>query len=166
MLSSHLDESGLIVPLYLIALLLVGIPALDFVTGVLPLRLDDIQWRFATVGLLSGFLLTPLMGIAFALVVSSYSDHITLQRIIAIVCAVLAVLLALMLVLFVLDAIQLRAAVNAEARDSFRSATLKALFKHASVITVLAVTAIRVLRSVRPRRAAERTGPATIVAGR
>ena len=47
---------------YFIALLLVVLPVLDFATNVWPFQPGLAVWRYGSVGLFSGYMLTPLLG--------------------------------------------------------------------------------------------------------
>lgn len=128
------DAEPLVAPLYFVALLLVATPAIDFVTSVLPLRPSNIEWRFASVGLLSGFLLTPLLGIVIAMANAAMAGQVRVQRALAILNAVITVLAIVVLLMFLLDIVQLRSVVQAEARQSFEGAAVKAVLKHTSFI--------------------------------
>ncbi|MCC6927701.1 MAG: hypothetical protein IT359_01810 [Gemmatimonadaceae bacterium] len=148
-MNSSERADALIVPAYLIAFLLVATPAMDFVTSILPLRLGDIEWRFASVGLLSGFLLTPLLGVLLAMGVAAYAEHVLLQRILAIVNLVLGACFAVLVAFFVLDILQLRSVVQAEAKAAFESAASKAIVKHLSFVVASLVLGWRGLRASR-----------------
>lgn len=124
-------------PLYLVAALLVVIPGLDFASGVLPLRVDNIEWRFATVGLLSGFVLTPFLGITVAMIVAGSQGHGLVLRVLGVTTLVLAVMLGLVLGGFVLDIVQLRNAVSPEAQTAFQSAAWRAIAKHGAFVVAL-----------------------------
>ena len=51
-------------PAYLVASMLVVIPAVDLLSNMVPLRVGDPAWRYGTLGLGSGFMLTPLLGMS------------------------------------------------------------------------------------------------------
>ena len=74
------NAESLVAPLYFIAALLIATPLMDFATSVVPLRPGSLEWRFASVGLLSGFLLTPLLGLVIALAVAAYADDVRGRR--------------------------------------------------------------------------------------
>lgn len=156
---------ALIAPLYLVAFLLVATPVMDFATSIVPLRLGDIEWRFASVGLLSGFLLTPLLGLALATGVAQFGGHLRLQRMLAILNLVVTIAFAALLVLFLLDVVQLQGGVQAEAKAAFSSAALKALIKHACFIVSLGFLAWRGLRVSRWSSPGARRGPASVIVG-
>lgn len=130
---------AMVAPLYFVAFLLVATPAMDFATSIMPTRPSDIEWRFASVGLLSGFLLTPLLGIALAMGVAHFSGHVRFQRVMALLNLTATALFVLLLLFFLLDIFQLRSAVQPEAADAFSSAATKAVIKHGSFIVALGV---------------------------
>lgn len=156
---------ALVAPLYLVAFLLVGTPAMDFITSVLPIRAGSMEWRFASVGLLSGFLLTPLLGVALAMGVAHFAGHRRLQRILAVLNLVVSVALGVVLVFFLLDVVQLQGGVQAEAKAAFASAALKALIKHATFIVALAFLAWRGIRMSRWTSREGRRGTVSVVVG-
>lgn len=167
MTSRSFDSAeALVAPLYFIAALLIATPLMDFASSVLPLRAASLEWRFASVGLLSGFLLTPLLGVIVALAVAVYADHVGFVRVLSILNAVVAVLFIVVLVLFVLDIIQLRSVVQEQAKAAFQSAATKAVVKHACFIIALGWLAIRGLRTARWAMPASSRRPASsVVAG-
>ncbi|MCC6774573.1 MAG: hypothetical protein IT360_25580 [Gemmatimonadaceae bacterium] len=128
---------ALIGPLYFVAFLLVATPVMDFVTSIIPLRVGDIEWRFASVGLLSGFLLTPLLGIALSIGVAHVAMHRRFQRVMAVLNLAISAVFVALLLFFLLDIFQLRSAVEPEAAEAFASAASKAVIKHASFIVAL-----------------------------
>ena len=79
---------------YFIAFLLVFIPLFDFVVSLGPVTLDDYSWRFETLGRLSGYLLTPLLGLLLAIVIAATRGHPGVARSISTVTLVLALLAA------------------------------------------------------------------------
>jgi len=128
---------ALIGPLYFVAFLLVATPVMDFVTSIIPLRTSDIEWRFASVGLLSGFLLTPLLGLALAIGVAHIAMHRRFQRVLAVLNLTVTAFFVVLSLFFLLDIFQLRSAVEPEAAEAFASAASKAVIKHASFIVAL-----------------------------
>jgi len=142
--SRYADPEGALAgPFYAFALLLVATPAIDFMTSIFPTQLRSAQWRFASAGLLSGFLLTPLLGIAIAITVAAIRGHGSVQRLLSVVNLLLAILLMVLLLSFVLDVMQLNGVVPADGIRAFHSAAAKAVFKYATSIVVLIVFAVR-----------------------
>jgi hypothetical protein len=143
-------------------MLFVVLPALDFVTNVWPLHVGDLQWRYGTVGLLSGFLLTPLLGVLLATLVAAVLRHALLQRLLAVLDLVAAALLLLGCALFLLDALQYRGNVPAEAKATFDVGTGKALLKHftgAGVLAWLGVVGWKAARAARLGQARDTAAP-------
>lgn len=141
--SLYVDTDELLAgPFYAFGLLLVSLPMLDFGTSIVPVHLTNLQWRFATIGLLSNFLMTPMMGISLMVAVAAVRGHRGVQRTIAIVNSFLVLLLISLLALFALDAIQLNASVPGEQAAEFHSAAYKALIKHIAGLIVLALLAV------------------------
>ena len=135
--SPRLDpEEALIGPVYLVAALLVIMPAVDFVMSVGAPQPGSVQWRFATVGLLSGYTLTPLLGVAVALGVAGLAGHAWVQRVLVWVSLSASVVLLILLASFMLDVLQLRLSVPEEGQRAFRSASARAVLKH--VLSVVA----------------------------
>jgi hypothetical protein len=131
-------EEALSGPLYLVAIVLVAIPAIDFVLSVPAVNFNSVQWRFAAVGLLSGYTLTPILGISLALVVASILKQHGAQLALVILCLTTGVTLLVMCVAFLFDALQLRASIPSEGRAAYNSAWHRAILKHGlSAITLL-----------------------------
>lgn len=116
-------------PTYFLALLFLGLSALDFVMNVWPLRPGDVSWRYGAIGLAGGFLLTPLLGLVILLAASRYFGHQGVRRLTLILSAALAALLLLASLSFVLDALQMRRAVEAAQKWMFDGGVAKALVK-------------------------------------
>ena len=117
-------------PALFLALLLVLLPATDFVSNVWPLQPGDFRWRFGMVGLLSGFLLTPLLGMLVAAAAAMLLQHAGLLRVTAVLCGAGAAVLVLLVGVFALDVIQLRPEVTPTALAGFDFANLRAIAKH------------------------------------
>ncbi len=143
--SSALDRNGdgalkyLAGPSYFFALLLVAVPLGDFLLNIWPLRWADEQWRYGSVGLFSGFLLTPLLAVLIAGAVSVFAGHRRAARMLGILNIIVAVLLVLTLAGFALDVLQIRRAVPdvKDAQWTFDVAAYKASAKY--ILTVIAL---------------------------
>ncbi|MGQ0538729.1 MAG: hypothetical protein ACT4R6_07260 [Gemmatimonadaceae bacterium] len=116
-------------PAYFIAALLVVAPLADFATAVWPWRWAAMDWRFASAGLLSGFLLTPLLGVLVAVGVAISRGHRRLLHVTGVVTTVAGVACLVLLAAFLLDAIQLGAGIPADQRRGFALAIVKAGLK-------------------------------------
>src|SRR4029079_6182513 len=112
MTRKHFDpDEQLAAPLYALAALLIALPMIDVVLSISSFDPGNIRWRFASVGLLASALLTPLLGVALAMVVAAVRGHVVFQRVLAILNLVAAIVLVLVLVAFLLDVLQLRSVV-------------------------------------------------------
>ena len=117
-------------PIYFIAMGLTLIPLVDFALSVLPVDPGNLRWRWSTLGLLTGFLFTPLFAIILVCVVAGQIGDRVTQRVISIVnLLVTATLLALFL-LYGLDIIQLRADLPENDRLPFYMSAVRALAKY------------------------------------
>lgn len=142
-----LDPDEALAPaLYLVALLLIGIPALDFVQSVGAPQLRNVQWRFASAGLLSGLLITPLLGVAMAIVVASVRGHAVTLRILSYLSIAGALAFLAVIAGFALDTLQLRSIVPEQRQLEFRSAAIKAALKYAATVVALGYLGFRGLR--------------------
>jgi hypothetical protein len=139
-------------PGYAIALLLIAFPLGDLAVNVWPFRLGLVEWRFGTVGLLSGFVLTPLLGIVGLVVVATALEQQRVLRVVAIVNLVAAVATLVILVVFGLDWIQMRSGTAPEARHSMDVGAVKALLKHLLTAATLGWLGLVGWRGTRPRR--------------
>ena len=77
--------------LYLTSALLIFIPIVDFVTSIVPYLPASSKWRFASSALFAGFLLTPLLGVALAMIVAGLMNHRFVLRWIGILSLLVAV---------------------------------------------------------------------------
>jgi hypothetical protein len=153
-------DEALAGPLYAVAALLIVIPAADFILSVPPPELSNVQWRFAAVGLLSGHMLTPVLGLAMALVIAAYLQHYSVQRWLVAVCLSGATLLIALSLGFMLDMLQLRGSLPYDRLPAFSSAWKRAIVKYALTAGALAYMGVRAMRMI-PARSRQRT-PKTV----
>ena len=138
-MSTRLDpEEALAGPLYFVAALLIVLPLVDFVLSVPPAELSNVQWRFAAVGLLSGYTLTPILGVAMAFVIAAVLKQHAVQRWLVIACLAGGAILSALSLGFSLDVLQLRNSVPNDGRAAFKSASLRAIIKLGLTILGLA----------------------------
>ena len=123
---------------YFLAAVLVVVPAVDLITNVLPLTPSSVAWRYGTVGLLSGFLLTPLLGIFLACWTAHLMEHQRIQKILAVLNGVSGGVLLLLVLLFTLDAVQLRSQTNPDTLRMFDVGVVKAVIKNLLGVAALA----------------------------
>lgn len=151
-MSSRLDpEEALGGPLYAVAALLIATPLVDLVLSVPPAELSNVQWRFAAVGLLSGYTLMPILGLAMALVIAAFLKHHTVQRWLVAACLAFGTVLAALSTGFVLDALQLRFSVPRDGRAAFQSASIRAIIKLALSVLAVVYLGWRARRMIPPR---------------
>jgi len=114
---------------YFVAFVLVATSALDYATTIWPLRPADVSWRYGAVGILSGFLLTPLLGVLVALVIATVLDHPGTLKVLAILSGITGIVGLLLLLGFALDAIQMYQAGAPDARPAAKASSLRASIK-------------------------------------
>lgn len=130
-MSTRLDpEEALAGPLYVVAAMLIVVPAVDFLLSVPAAQPSSVQWRFAAAGQLSAYLMTPVLGLALAFVVAAVLEHYVVQRVLVVVCLTTAVALVVLGVGFMLDVGQVRGSVPTDGRPAFESAWKRAIIKH------------------------------------
>jgi hypothetical protein len=141
------------------AFVLIVLPILDIMFGVFPAQPNQLSWRVATIGLISGALLQPMIGFLLALTAAHALERRTLYRILALICALTGVALLLAAVLFAFDAIQLRGLITAETKRAYDFATVKSLFVQvvqAAVFLAMTFTSMKLGRSTARREAEQR----------
>lgn len=136
-MTKRLDpEEALAGPLYFVAAMLVVVPLVDFVLTAPPPEFSSTQWRFNTVGLLSGHTLFPLLGVALAFTVSAILNHYTLQRALVIGCLTSAVIFGLLALRFWTDMADQRFSTAPAGLPAFTSAGNRAIIR--LVLTTIA----------------------------
>lgn len=139
-------------PLYFLAILLIGTPLLDILANTWPLHVGDVAWRYGSVGMFSGFVLTPLLGIALACWLATSLGHRMRQRVLMVACLVAAVVLLVAALGFVLDVLQLRHNVPTsppQTRWAFDVGAVKALLKYFTAAIALAWMGLSLRRWLR-----------------
>jgi len=153
-------------PLYFLAILLIGTPLVDILANTWPLHVGLLTWRYGAVGMFSGFVLTPLLGLALACWLAITLGHRVVQRVLIIASLVAAVVLLVAALGFVLDVLQLRHSVPAnppQALWTFEVGAAKALVKHLTAVVALVWLALATRRALRASAGATRTAPAPLV---
>lgn len=115
---------------YFLAVVLFLFPAIDLVANLWPLAPGRVNWRYGAYMLLSGFVLTMLLGVALALLIGRGSRHRGIVRVVGVLSALAGAVLLAAAIAFTLDALQLRAGVTGDARTQFGIGVLKALVKN------------------------------------
>jgi hypothetical protein len=142
-------------PTYFVAFLLVTIPLLDFFANVWPLRPGDVQWRYGSLALFTGFMLTPLFGVLFALGAAALREHFRVVRVLSFINVFIALLILILIVFFVLDVVQVRTTVPEEGRSVFDTGAATSMVKYVMMAVALAwlgIAGIRTNRSKKMRR--------------
>lgn len=154
--------------LYPVGLLLILSPLLDLATAVWPLRAGEVSWRFGTFGLITGALITPILGLVLFQGAATLLDHLKTLWTVSLIDLILGLLLLAGIALFALDAVQLRGAVAAAARRSYDAAAIKALLTALLEVVVLGWVGIGGIRAVSAerKRIGARESSAQLVVGR
>jgi hypothetical protein len=124
---------------YHIAALLLLIPTADFLSSIAPYQLGDPKWRFASVALFAGFLLTPLLGIALLLLTAVLLQHGGVLRVTSWACLLIALALIGSAALLALDTIQVRAAADPQIKLALAISGARAVLKNLLVGVALLV---------------------------
>jgi chromate transport protein ChrA len=149
-------------PAYLAGFLMFLFPLVDLMASVWPVRLGQLQWRFGTLGLLSGFTLSPVLGLIMCMVAAAILEHRVVQRVLGVVNVLGAVLLVAIIVIFSLDWLQYRAAAPDDARPTMDAGSIKAIIKHAVVAITLLWLGIAGWRAGKSEHRARRAKPPLI----
>jgi hypothetical protein len=134
---------------YFVAFLLVVTPALDYLTNITPMLFGSVDWRYGVVGLLSGFLLTPLLGMALAALVAGYTASRRARVTVGTINLIFGLGLIMLTPLFALDFLQLRASIPAADLRMYEVGGIKALIKNASGAVAFVWLAVAGLRGAR-----------------
>lgn len=131
------DLRDLAWPLYVAGFLMLALPLGDLASNVWPPRMGQVEWRFGTLGLMAGFLLTPVLGVFMIAASAALLEHRVVQRVLAILNITAAVLMIGLTVIFALDWLQFRATIPPEGQGTMDLGSAKALAKDAVVALVL-----------------------------
>lgn len=147
---------------YVLAILLILFPLMDLAANVWPWKLAEVGWRYGSYGILSGYFMTPLMGLMLAVGVALALGHLRVARIVGIAGWVVALLFFAATIAYVLDALQVRATVPAQAQTQFGIGTMKAMAKNvisACVLVWVGWIGLRAARQTDGRRTKDATPP-------
>jgi hypothetical protein len=145
----------LALPGYSVAFLLVLFPLLDMALSVWPVRAGELAWRFGATGLFSRVLITPLLGLLLAFAVAVLLEQRRVLRGISILSGLVGLAIVGGVILFLLDALQMRPRVRAEAKMAFDMTTVVALAKYGFGVLVLSAFAVTGWKSSKGESAAE-----------
>jgi len=94
--------------LYLFALVLVFSPMMDLASTVWPARFGELAWRYGFLGLLPGYIHTPILGLIMAGLLAYGQGHTSVVRVLAALSLVGALVLLSAMTAFALDVLQMR----------------------------------------------------------
>ena len=149
-------------PLFFIAAGLILIPLLDFAVSILPLDFGNLRWRWSTLGLLTGFLFTPLFAIILVCFLAAMLEDRMAQRVVSVLNLATAVILVVFLIAYALDVVQLRADLPEEDRLPFYMSAVRAGAKFLFFILAwlwLGIAGLRASKAPRTTRARRETAP-------
>ena len=116
--------------IYLFAFVLAFWPLADLITNTWPFQLGNMQWRYGFMGLLAGFLHTPILGLTLAMIVAYAMRQQKALRVISAISILGAAVLLGVMVLFALDVVQIRSTVPEARLPSYQVGALIAELKH------------------------------------
>ena len=94
--------------LYLFGAVLIVMPLLDLGSTVLPARPGDFSWRYGVLGLMAGYLHTPMIGLVLMLAVGWWEGRSWVLRLGGILSMAASVGLLAVMAVFALDVLQMR----------------------------------------------------------
>lgn len=151
--------AAMVAPVLFAAALMIIVPLADFAANVWPPQPGSVQWRYGAAGLLSSFVLTPLLGAAVASLAATLAQRRRTLLTLGVLEIAGAVGLVFVLIAFSLDVTQLNARVQEEARTAYWIGATKAAAKDVLVAAGLLWLGVASLRGARQRREVAR--PAT-----
>lgn len=138
---------------YIVAVLLLLLPAVDYIADAWPFRPDALDWRFRVGGDISAYVLSPLLGLLLASATAAWLNQPAVSRWLSLVAWIGAVLLVLILSAFALDSLPVRSAAPEGARwvttKSFGIAAVK-IGVAAFTYVILGVCNLRAARAFEP----------------
>jgi len=135
-------------PAYLFLAVTFVFQVADYLVGLLPPQIGSAAWRFASVGMGANMVGNLLLLLLLAYAVALWFNDRGVLAAISIIAALGAVALLAGLATFALDAIQLRPAIAANAKQAFDRAAVMAAVKLLVETTIAAIFAISSLRAL------------------
>jgi hypothetical protein len=166
MTSSESNRLTIARALYVIAIMLIVIPLGDALPVLWPPHPGAANWRFGVIGILSGALMTPLLGTFLALAAAALLDHRLVLAVGQWLLFALVVVLVIATGLFALDFLEVRARIQEQARAAALGASAKAVWKlgiGGVVSLVLGVCARRMAKRLAHDRTAADQAPPVLV---
>ncbi len=142
-------------PFYLMGLVIILVPAVEYVLTVSPLSPRIVSWRYGAVGLLSRSIMTPMLGLVVIFGTAVLLEHRWIQRGVMVLGFVGGAVLLLTVAVFALDLLQLRQQVRADAKTAYDATSTVAFIKLLGVTAVLlafGVSGFKVTRHAAGRR--------------
>jgi hypothetical protein len=152
-------------PLYFVAFLLILVPLLDFAPNVWPPRPAEVGWRYGTVGLFSNYMMTPLLGFVVVLLTAAWAGHALALRVMGWTLIVAAAALLGSTLLFTLDAVQVRATVEAQGQPLVVIGSTRAVIKNLLVVGATLWLGIGALKVARRRTRSPRSESKSLEGG-
>ena len=101
---------------YFVSALLFLITLVDYLGNAWPFLPGEVDWRYGVVGMISTYLLSPLLGCLIASATAAWLPQPKVSRLLGVLMWLGALLLLAALAVFVLDSIQVRSAAAPGAR--------------------------------------------------
>lgn len=100
-------------PAYVLGIAMFMEPMSDAVLAVWPLRFGTLSWRFGSVGVLSGGLMTPVLALLIVTTAAIALEHLRIQRMIGVFSGVFGFGILIMTAVFALDSIATKSVMEA-----------------------------------------------------
>lgn len=142
-------------PLLVVGTLLIVMPMIDLGTTLMPFQARAIRWRFGAAGLISGALVSPLLGLTAIFGAGLIRESRGIERTVGVIASLAALCIGGLLLMFALDAVQLRGLVRPEAQTAFDGATIKAFLQQIAALGASITIAVAALRAARAESAAQ-----------
>jgi len=139
-------------PAYLFLAVTFVFQVADLLVGLLPPQLGAAAWRFASIGLGANMVGNLLLVLLLAYALALWSNDRGVLATISVIAGLAALTLVACLATFALDAIQLRPAITAKAKQGFDRAAVMAtvkLFVDAVIAAIFAISSLRATLSLR-----------------
>ncbi len=149
--------------LYPIGPLLAFASVVDPVIRMFPAHPGVVMWRFGAVGVLSEGVVGFLFGVSWIIGIAAVLDDRRTARTFSALVLLLGLVLGAVLALFVLDALQVRASVQPQFKQTFDVSVLKAMLFLGLCAPVALIIGIAGWRSTRGRAVAASARPAPAV---
>jgi hypothetical protein len=142
--------------IYIIAALMVVSPPLDIMLSMQQYVVSSPRWRFGAVGLLTGSMLLPMLGLVLASFTASLVGHRWVHRVVLVLAALMVLTNFAFMGSFALDSIEIRRQVNSNVVGRFDVTVVKTLLLQVVQIVTIALIARSTWRSSRALTAERR----------